>query len=457
MDRRTLIPLIMSSALLMQNLDSTAIVTALPLIAGALGETPVRLHMLMTAYMLAFAACLPLSGWLADRFGSRQIFRLSLIIFVVSSVMCGFANSFEQLILFRVVQGMGGAMMVPVARLILVRSVSKAELVNAMILMSLPSFIGPVLGPVVGGFIATFFSWRWIFWMNVPVGLIGFVLVTRYIDDIRETNVRSFDWPGFLLISYGLGALVFGLDAVLTQRAHDFVSLFLLISGAIALVLYFLHARKSDKPILDLALMRVNTFRISITTGSIFRIGIGANPFLLPMMMQVGFGYSPFQSGLITCMSSIGALFMRSASKRLLMWLGFRNVLVWNGLISGLMLAGCGLFQPDTPHLIMVAVVFSGGLFRSLQFTSLNAIAFADLESSQMSHATTFQQMSQRLSMSAGIAFSATILHTMTPEGGTIPLSAFAWAFFIIGTLSAISSLGFARLTPDAGGELAGR
>jgi EmrB/QacA subfamily drug resistance transporter len=457
LQRRILVPLIISCSLLMQNLDSTALVTALPLIAQSLGETPLRLHMAITAYMLAFAAFLPLSGWVADKYGARQIFRLSMAVFTLSSIMCGYAQSFEQLIFFRVIQGFGGAMMVPVGRLILVRSVPKAELVNAMIIMGLPSFIGPVLGPVLGGFIATYASWRWIFWMNVPVGLLGVILVTRYIDDVRETNVKPFDWTGFFMLSFGLGALVFGLDAVMTRHATDILSVLLMPAGAMAIGLYVFHARRSDRPILDLKLLKVPSFRISITTGSIFRIGIGANPFLLPMMMQIGFGYSPFHSGLITCVSSIGAFFMRTVAKRLLKWLGFRNVLIWNGMIAGLFLIACGLFRPDTPKIIMLAIIFMGGVFRSLQFTSLNALAYADLEQAQMSHATSFQQMSQRLSMSVGIAVAATILHLMSPGDGTVPVQAFAWAFAIIGASSVLSSLWFGRLPTDAGAEMSGR
>ena len=457
MPRHILVPLIISCSLLMQNLDSTALVTALPLIAQSLDETPLRLHMAVTAYMLAFAAFLPLSGWVADKYGARQIFRLSMAIFTLSSIMCGYAQSYEQLIFFRIVQGFGGAMMVPVGRLILVRSVPKAELVNALIIMGLPSFIGPVLGPVLGGFIATYASWRWIFWMNVPVGLLGVILVTRFIDDIREDNVKAFDWPGFIMLSFGLGALVFGLDTVMTRKTGDILPLLLLPAGVISLGLYIFHARRSDRPILDLNLLKVQTFRISITSGSIFRIGIGANPFLLPMMMQVGFGYSPFQSGLITCVSSIGAFFMRTIAKKFLRWFGFRNILVWNGIIAGLFLATCGLFRPDTPKAIMLAIIFMGGVFRSLQFTSLNALAYADIEQTQMSHATSFQQMSQRLSMSVGIAVAATILHLLSPTDGSVPVSAFAGAFMIIGLGSALSSFWFGRLPANAGAELAGR
>lgn len=441
----------------MQNLDSTSLVTALPLIAKSLGETPLRLHMAITAYMLAFAAFLPLSGWLADRFGARQIFRLSMALFTVSSIMCGYAQTFEQLIFFRVMQGFGGAMMVPVGRLILVRSVPKAELVGAMAIMGMPSFIGPIIGPVIGGFIATVATWRWIFWMNVPVGVLGVFLVTRYIDDIRESDVRAFDWWGFVILSFGLGGSVFGLDAVVTRLQTDLVSVSIFSGGILALVLYVLHARRSTKPILDLSLLRFQTFSVSVISGSLFRIGVGANPFLLPMMLQVGFGYTPFQSGLVTCTSAIGALGMRSIARRVLKWIGFRRVLVWNGLVASAFLAVCALFRPDTPQAVMIAVVMLGGVFRSLQFTALNTIAYADLDSRHMSDATSFQQMAQRLALSFGIAIAATILHFASGDAAQTPVSAFSIAFVMIGILSSLSLFSFLRLPAHAGDELAGR
>jgi len=454
---RILVPLIVSCSLLMQNFDSTALITALPLIAESLNEPPLRLHMAITAYMLAFAAFLPVSGWMADKYGAKRIFRLSMVVFTLSSMMCGYAQTFEQLIFFRVFQGLAGAMMAPVGRLILVRSVPKRELVGAMVIMTLPSFIGPILGPVVGGFVATVSSWRWVFWMNVPVGLLGVFLVTRFIDDVREETVRPFDWIGFLTLSYGLGASVFGVDAVMTRHAFDPLSLGLLGSGLAALVAYVWHARRSEKPILDLTLLRIPTFRISVTTGTMFRIGVGANPFLLPMMLQIGFGYTPLQSGLVTCTSSIGALFMRTVARRMLKRFGFRQVLIWNGIAAGLSLAVCGAFRPDTPQAVMIAVIVMGGVFRSLQFTSLNTIAYADLDQAQMSDATTFQQMAQRVAMSAGVAVAATLLHAFAGAREGVPVSAFAFAFILIGAASTVSSLFFARLDENAGAELAGR
>ncbi len=457
MERRVVVPLIVAFALLMQNLDSTAIVTSLPLIAASLQEPTLRLHMVVTGYMLAFATALPISGWVADRYGARQVFRIAMAIFTIGSILCGWANSFEELIFYRIVQGIGGALMVPVGRLILVRSVPKSELVAAMALMGMPTIIGPLLGPVVGGLIATVSSWRWIFWINVPIGALGIILVTKYIEDVRETDVRPFDRKGFILSGLGLAGTLFGIDTVISKNAFDPFSVAIFLGGLIALLLYVRHARKAEHPILDLTLLKIATFRASITGGSIFRMGVGANPFLLPLMLQEGFGYSPFQSGLVTCASAAGAFGMRTVARRILRRFGFRHVLVWNGIIASMMLASCGFFQSNTPTVLMMGVIFMGGVFRSLEFTSISAIAFAEIESPQMSHATSFQQMAQRLAMSFGVAVSAFFLHQLSDGQPKIPVEAFQLAFFLIGLLSATASFSFLRLAPEAGAVLAGR
>ena len=380
-----------------------------------------------------------------------------MAIFTVASVLCGMSSTFEEMIFYRILQGLGGAMMVPVGRLILVRAVPKAELVSAMALMGMPTIIGPVVGPVLGGFVATVSSWRWIFWMNVPVGILGIILVTLFIEDVRETNVRPFDWKGFFLSGFGLAAALFGMDAVIAKNSLDPLSVTMFVSGILALILYVLHAKRVLHPILDLSLMKIPTFRCSVTGGTIFRIGIGANPFLLPLMLQEGFGYSPFQAGVVTCASAAGAFGMRTIAKRVLRKYGFRKVLIWNSLIACLLIAACGLFEPTTPQWVMMAVIFFGGVFRSLEFTALSAIAFADVESPQMSHATSFQQMAQRLSMSFGVAMSAFFLHQLSYDAAHVPVSAFQITFVLIGVISATSIWTFWRLSPDAGALLAGR
>lgn len=455
--RRVLVPLIVACALFMQNLDSTALATALPAIAESLGETPLRLHLAITVFMLSLAAFLPVSGWVADRFGARTIFRFAILIFTCSSIACGLSTSFEMLLIARAVQGVGGAMMVPVGRLILLRSVPKSELISAMALMGMPALIGPIIGPVVAGLILTVTTWRWIFWLNVPMGILGIVLASLYIEDVRETDVRPFDWAGFVLSSFGLCGTLFGLDALTTHDSVDPIPLGALIAGVMSLALYVFHARRATNPILDLALLKFPTFRISVSGGSFFRIGIGAVPFLLPLMMQQGFGYTPLQSGMITFVSAAGSLGMRSLAKRVLRRFGFRSVLIWNTFITCFFTGLCAVFTPTTPYIVMIAVIFFGGVFRSLQYTALNTIGYADIDSKLMSQATSFSQMAQRLALSGGVAVSAFVLHHASNGEATLPVHAFATAFLVVAILSAISVVSFIRLAPEAGAELAGR
>jgi hypothetical protein len=293
--------------------------------------------------------------------------------------------------------------------------------------------------------------------MNVPVGIAGIILVTLFIEDVREENVRPFDWKGFFLSGIGLAGTLFGMDTVIAKNSFDPITLCAFFGGLLTLTLYVLHARRADHPILDLKLLKIPTFRGSVTGGSIFRLGIGANPFLLPLMLQEGFGYTPFHSGIVTCASAAGAFGMRTVARRVLRKFGFRRVLLWNSLVASAFLACCGLFQPATPQLVMMAVIFLGGLFRSLEFTALSAIAFADVEPRLMSHATSFQQMAQRLSMSFGVALSAFFLHQLSSDPAQVPVSAFQISFVLIGLISATSVWTFARLAPDAGAVLAGR
>jgi EmrB/QacA subfamily drug resistance transporter len=455
--KHIVVPLIIASALFIQQLDATALATALPAIAVALDESPLRLHLVITVYMLSFAAFLPVSGWAADRLGARLVFRVAIAVFTLSSAMCGLATSFEGLIIPRILQGLGGAMMAPVGRLILVRSVSKAELVKALAVMSMPALIGPMLGPLLGGFLTTYASWRWIFWINLPIGLIGIVLVTIYIDDVREPGRRRFDAIGFVLSAFGLSGLLFGIDAAANESMPEPLAFACIAIGAAALALYVVHARRAAEPILDLGLLRVPTFRASVTGGSLFRIGAGALPFLLPLLFQMGFGYTAFQSGMITFVAAVGALGMRSVGSHILKRFGFRRVLVWNALLAAAFIAACALFEPGLPHLVILATLFLGGVFRSLEMMSINALAFADLDHRQMSHAISFSSIAQRLSQSTGIALAAFVLHVAGGGAGTPPLAAFSVAFVTVALVSCSSVLIFARLHADAGAELAGR
>ncbi len=457
MQRRTIVPLIVACALFMQNLDATAIATALPAIALSLNETPLRLHLAITVFMLSLAAFLPVSGWVADRFGARHIFRLAIIIFVTASVFCGMCETFGTMLFWRAVQGAGGALMVPVGRLILVRSVPKSELIAAMVLMGMPAMIGPILGPIVGGFLTTVASWHWIFWINVPIGVLGLVLATIYIEDVREKDVKRFDWLGFFLSSFGLTGTLFGVDAVISHNSVDPLVISILVAGIASSIAYIFHAKRVENPILDLAMLRFPTFRASVTGGSVFRLGVGAVPFLLPLLMQEGFGYTPFESGLVTFFSAAGSLGMRTIARSVLRRFGFRSVLMWNSLIASGFIVLCATINPNMPQALMMAIIFFGGVFRSLEFTALNTIAFAEIDSPLMSQATSFSQMAQRLSLTMGVAISAFILHQASDGAAHIPLSAFGWAFAIVGGVSALSVFTFVSLAEDAGAEIAGR
>jgi EmrB/QacA subfamily drug resistance transporter len=454
-----LIPLIVACALFMENLDSTVIATALPAIAAAFGESPVRLSLAITCYLFSVAVFIPISGWVADRFGARRVFRLAIGVFVVGSILCGFATSVWELVLARILQGMGGAMMVPVGRLVLLRTTAKADLVRAMAWLTVPALIGPVLGPPLGGFITTYVSWRWIFWINVPIGVLGIVLVSLLIPDLREERPPPLDLRGFLLSAVGLLGLVSGFETAGRDLVPWSLTLLLLAAGGLGLGLYVRHARRARHPPIDLALLQVPTFRASIVGGFLFRIGIGAMPFLLPLMFQAAFGLSAFQSGLLTFAAAAGAMLMKITAGPILKLFGFKRVLILNALISSAFVAVIGLFQPSTPHLLVLAVLLPGGFFRSLQFTSINTLGYADIERERMSRATSFASMMQQLSLTIGVGTGALLLNLSMAARGDPHLVAgdFTLAFFVVAILAALSALAYVPLAADAGAEVSGR
>ena len=459
MNRVFLVPLIVACALFMENLDSTVLATALPAIAQSLDVNPLTLNLAITAYLLSLAVFIPVSGWVADRFGARQVFRLAIAVFVLGSIGCGLSQDLWQLVGARILQGAGGAMMIPVGRLVILRSVPKHQLVQALAYLTVPALIGPILGPPLGGFITTYFDWRWIFWINLPIGILGIWLATRYIPDLKEESVPRLDGLGFLLSAVALAGLVFGCQALGRDLLPDWLVASLLGGGALAVACYLLHARRTAAPLLDLGLLRLPTFRASVLGGLLFRIGIGALPFLLPLMLQLGFGYTALESGLTTFVAAIGAITMKIAAAPILRRLGFKFVLIGNAIVSGIFLAAVGLFTSATPEVLMLAVLLMGGFFRSLQFTSLNAIAYAQVERPRMSAATSLASMMQQLSLSIGVGIGAMTLHfTLTAAGRTLPAAGdFALAFGVVGASAALSALAFLRLPHDAGSEISGR
>ena len=344
-----IIPLIIAVALFMENMDATVIATSLPAIAADIGTNPLALKLAITTYLLSLAIFIPASGWTADRFGARTVFRAAIAVFVVGSIGCAMSNSLTDFVIARVVQGMGGAMMTPVGRMVLIRSIAKRDLVGAMAWVTTPALIGPVLGPPVGGFITTYATWHWIFIINVPIGLIGILLATRYIPDLRADEHERFDVTGMVLAGLGIGGVAFGFSVLGLNYLPWFVVAALIVGGACFIAAYLAHARRTDNPALDLTLFKLPTFFASITGGFIFRLGIGALPFLLPLMLQIGFGMTPFQSGLITFASAFGAMGMKWATATILRRFGFRTILVVNSLISSAFLAACASFTISNP------------------------------------------------------------------------------------------------------------
>src|SRR5215475_3732244 len=408
--RQLLTMLIVSCALFMQNLDSTIIATALPTIANSLGESPLRLNVAITCYLLSLAVFIPISGWTADRFGARRVFSLAIVVFTLGSIACGMSNSLAALVAARILQGMGGALMVPVGRLVLLRTVPKSDLVRAMSFVSVPALIGPVMGPPLGGFIVTYWSWRWIFFINIPIGVLGIVLVNLLVGDLKEAGRRPFDLSGFVLTGVGLATLAFGFENIGRGALPGILVGALLSVGAGCAVLYLRHARRVAYPIIDLKLFQIPTYAAASIGGFLFRMGLGALPFLLPLMLQVGFGLDALSSGLLTFASAAGAMTMKMTAARIIRTLGFRIVLVGDAVISALFLFGYSLFRPTTPHLVIFLALLAGGFFRSLQMTSINSLSYADVPPAMLSRATSLTSMAQQLSQTVGVASGAMLL-----------------------------------------------
>ena len=453
------IALIVACALFMQNLDSTVIATALPTMARAFCSDPVSMSVALTSYLLALTIFIPASGWIADRLGAREVFRAAIVVFTLGSILCGRADSLGFLVAARVLQGLGGAMMVPVGRLLLLRSVQKAELVGAMAWLTIPALVGPVVGPPLGGLIVTYASWRWIFDINVPIGILGVVLVTVFVPALREPVPGRFDWPGFALSSAALLGVLAGLEIVGRGLLPNWAGSLIVATGAVSVVLYVRHARRVTTPVLRLSLLRYPTFAISAGAGTLFRIGIGALPFLLPLMLQLGFGASAVQSGAITFASAAGALVMKPVVRSVLHRFGFRSVLTWNGVLAAVSLLLCAALRPDWPLAALYAALLLGGFVRSLQFTSYNTIVYAEVAPAEMSAATSLYSTIQQLSQTVGIAAGAALLQASTVvHGHASPMLAdFSAAFVAVAAIVAAAAPLAARLPPEAGAEMAGR
>jgi EmrB/QacA subfamily drug resistance transporter len=453
-----IIPLVVATAIFMENTDSTILATALPTIAGDLGLDPISLKLAVTSYLVSLAVFIPASGWVADRMGARTTFRIALAVFMAASIGCAFSGSLGQFVFWRAVQGAGGAMMVPVGRMVVIRTVSKNELVRALSFIAMPALIGPMLGPPLGGFIVTYADWRWIFFVNIPIGMLGIVLATLFIPDMKH-ETPPLDVRGFLLSAVGLGGLILGTAMTGRRIAPPEVVVACMVVGAISLAGYVYHAFHVPRPLLDLRLLRFKTFEAGILGGTFFRFGVGASAFLLPLMLQLGFGLDALSSGLITFAGAIGALAVKPLARTFLHKFGFRRLLIVNGLLASVVLMAYALFTAATPHVLIMFVLVCGGFLRSLQFTSLSAITYAELESSQIGAGTGMASVGQQVSVSLGVATGAMVLEmSELLSGRAHPVTAdFAAAFVVVGLVSTVSALLMFRLPMAAGDEICGR
>jgi EmrB/QacA subfamily drug resistance transporter len=450
-----IVPLVVAGAFFMDGLDSSIISTSLPQMAQSFVVSPSQMSAAITSYLISLAIFIPISGWIADRFGARHVFCAAIGFFTLGSILCGLSQTLPALVLSRIVQGFGGAMMTPVGRLILTRTFPKDQLMKAMGYYMLPGMIGPTMGPLVGGFITTYFTWHWNFYINVPIGLIGIAVALRYIPDVRMPRPSAFDIRGFIIIACGMGTAQFAIENLGRHTIDNSLEAALVGIALAVLAAYWVYARHHPAAVLELKMFRIRTFSIAVLAGSVIRAGIATVPFLLPLLLQVGFGLSPFQSGLLTFLNTAGAMSMRAWVRHLVRRFGFRSVFMCGVFLDSGLMAGFAWFEPTTPHILIAVYLFVFGVLRSAQMIGMSALAYSDIVDENMSKATSIFALAQRLSQSLGVGISATLLAFLAGTG-SISLWDFKIVFIAIALLMASSAIGFRRLKPEDGWQVSG-
>ncbi|WP_159215147.1 MFS transporter [Klebsiella pneumoniae] len=451
--------LLVAGAFFMEFLDGTVIATALPDMARDFGVTAVELNIGISAYLITLAVLIPASGWIADRFGARAIFTLALAIFTLASVFCGLSTEVHIFVAMRILQGVGGALMVPVGRLAVLRTTPKHQLIKAIATLTWPALVAPIIGPPLGGFITRYASWHWIFFINVPLGLAAIILSLRIIPDIRETERRSFDLSGFITTSVAMVSLVTAMERLGDRQPQIWPTLALAALGFGCLLYSIRHFRRAAAPMVRLDALQVPTFRVTMYGGSLFRASISAVPFLLPLLFQVGFGMDPFHSGLLVLAVFVGNLTIKPATTPLIRWLGFRRLLLINGALNVCSLLACALLTPQTPVWAIMLILYLGGVFRSIQFTGVSTLAFADVPAAQMSDANTLFSTASQLAVGLGITLGAISIRLGEQVGDWLHLTelpgiSFRLSFVFIALICLVGMIDSLHLAKTAGSSV---
>ncbi|GAA2636925.1 MFS transporter [Paractinoplanes durhamensis] len=452
--------LLVAGAYFMEFLDATVIAPAAPHIAADLGIAPVTVNVAITAYVLTIAVLIPISGWLTERFGARRVFALAIAIFTLASAGCAAAVDLPMLVATRVLQGVGGAMMVPVGRLVVIRTTEKTDLVRAVAYLTWPALVAPLLAPALGGFLSEYASWRWIFLINLPLGVVALLLSFRLVPDVRSDDPGPLDWRGFLLVAGGIAALVFGLEGVASAHPRWALVIGALLVAAAALTATVVHLLRYRRPLVDLRILRVRTYRVTALGGSVFRAVITAIPFLLPLFFQLGFGWTAAQAGLVVIALFAGNVGIKPATTPLMRRFGIRTVMLVSVLMSAACLVGIAFLQPSTPLVLLLVLLTLSGIFRSVGFTTYNSVAFADVPAERMTGANTLMSTVQELGGGLGVAVGALLVRLgagVNSAAGSSVDDAYRFAFVLLAVLLVVPAADAFRLPREAGNVVTGR